>query len=359
VNTAPEPAHPFPAALAEGLARRRLPGLDGLRAIAAYLVVFFHFELPWVPGGLGVLMFFVLSGFLITWLLLDEIGRHGTVSLRGFYLRRTLRIVPAFYVYTGGLLVMLLVFGRPIVWGQAIASLLYVNNYYQALLGDPNTGLSHTWSLAIEEQFYLLWPIAFVALYRHGRLARGLVVAIVCVAFDTRADHLMVGCLLAVSLRDGFGARLWHALCSHVALPALTLAALALSSALNVRIAGYRDVAGAVIEPLLVAALIVQLIAFANARAWRWTDWPAVRYLGRISYSVYLYQQLVPTLVEATLGGQPFALRLAAHVTGVTLAASVSYWAVERPFLALKERWAHPASTGRSRASHWSASPLR
>lgn len=109
-------ARSLPTALARGLSRDELPALDGLRAIAAYLVVVFHFNLPWVPGGLGVLAFFVLSGFLITWLLLKEAERYGDVSLRLFYIRRALRIFPAFYVYAGGLLVALHTFGKRIVW---------------------------------------------------------------------------------------------------------------------------------------------------------------------------------------------------------------------------------------------------
>ena len=348
----------FPAPLSRGLSRGQLPALDGLRAIAAYLVVLFHFGLPWVPGGLGVLAFFVLSGFLITWLLLKEAERHGDVSLRLFYIRRALRIFPAFYVYAGVLLVALHTFGKRIVWGQAMASLLYVNNYYQAIAGDPSTGLSHTWSLGIEEQFYLLWPIAFVALHhRRPLLARFLVIGIACVwihrwmlvmagvhqgyiyeAFDTRADHLMIGCLLAVALRERWGSPLWRQLSAHATLPALTLAALAASATLGYRIDGYRDAVGFVVDPLLVAALIVQLIALSESDAWSWINWPAVRYLGRISYSVYLYQQIVPTFVEAALRGRPFALQLSAHVIGVTLVASVSYWIIERPFLAIKDR---------------------
>jgi hypothetical protein len=89
----------LPASLAQGLDRSHLPSLDGLRAIAAFLVVLYHCFLPALPGGMGVLAFFVLSGFLITWLLLKEEERYGKVSLKLFYVRRSLRIFPAFYAY--------------------------------------------------------------------------------------------------------------------------------------------------------------------------------------------------------------------------------------------------------------------
>ena len=152
---------PLPVALASGLELKQIPALDGLRAIAAFLVVLYHGGIAVSPGGLGVLAFFVISGFLITWLLLDEQERHGGVSLRLFYVRRTLRIFPAFYVYWV-LVVALSAIRHRVVWPQAIASLFYVNNYYQGLFGDPNTGLSHSWSLGVEEQFYLLWAPAFI-----------------------------------------------------------------------------------------------------------------------------------------------------------------------------------------------------
>src|SRR5437868_5628877 len=108
----------LPAPLSRGLSRRQIPALDGLRAIAAYLVVFFHFGLPWVPGGLGVLAFFVLSGFLITWLLLAEAEQYGEVSLRLFWTRRALRIFPAFYVFAIGCLSIVAVLGKRNVPGQ-------------------------------------------------------------------------------------------------------------------------------------------------------------------------------------------------------------------------------------------------
>jgi peptidoglycan/LPS O-acetylase OafA/YrhL len=124
---------------------------------------------PGINGGTGVLVFFVLSGFLITWLLLKEEERFGTISLKLFYLRRTLRIFPAFYVYWILLVGSVLIVGRRVLIAQAVCSLLYVNNYYQAIFGDPNTGLSHTWSLGIEEQFYLLWPVTFLLLKANKR----------------------------------------------------------------------------------------------------------------------------------------------------------------------------------------------
>ena len=226
----------LPENLKTGLEMSQLPALDGLRAVAAFLVVFSHIGIYFMPGGLGVLMFFVLSGFLITWLLLKENEKFGNVSLRNFYFRRSLRIFPAFYCYALLYLGLMILLHKKVIWSQAVCALLYVNNYYQAIHGDPNTGLSHTWSLGIEEQFYLLWATAFLLLRkRRERLAWVLVVVIAAIwihrevlhflfgvwqgyiyeAFDTRADHLLIGCFLAVVLRSGFLVRFWKAICSH------------------------------------------------------------------------------------------------------------------------------------------------
>src|SRR4051794_35358050 len=110
---------------------RHIPKLDALRAISALLVMLYHFGLP-VPAGFGVTCFFVISGFLITKLLLDEHARTGSVSLRAFYIRRAFRIFPAFYVYWL-LATAWLVYRDRILWGQAASSFFYVCNYYQGL----------------------------------------------------------------------------------------------------------------------------------------------------------------------------------------------------------------------------------
>ncbi len=222
--------------LGANLAKSHLPSLDGLRATAVFLVVFYHADIAWASGGLGVLAFFVLSGFLITWLLLKEEERSGTISLKSFYARRSLRIFPAFYAYWLLVTAALLLVQKRYVVAQAISSLFYVTNYYQALHGDPNTDFSHTWSLAVEEQFYLLWPVFFLLLKNARNRLKFLIGAVVGIslyreilvflvhrdqgyiyeAFDTRADHLLIGCLLAVALRGGKWTNLWRWLCSSL-----------------------------------------------------------------------------------------------------------------------------------------------
>ena len=146
-----------------------LPGLDGLRALAVVTVLLYHAELTWLPGGfLGVEVFFVISGYLITALLLAEWRQHGRVDLKRFWIRRARRLLPALYLLLAVTLAYAVVFVPGEVAGlrgDVIAALGYVTNWYLVLghesyfeaLGRPSL-LKHLWSLAVEEQFYLLWP---------------------------------------------------------------------------------------------------------------------------------------------------------------------------------------------------------
>ncbi len=346
--------------LYKGLALPRLPGLDGIRAIAAAMVVINHHDFTFISGALGVTTFFVLSGFLITWLLLGEHDRFGTVSLRNFYARRSLRIFPAFYGYCAVVIGLALVTHKVLPQAQTIASMFYVNNYYEAIHGEVASPLSHSWSLGIEEQFYLLWPLAFLMLRRDRRtMAKALAYAIGVVwtyravlslagapwnyiqyAFDTRADHLLIGCLLAVALRERIGQRAFELVTGRPTLSLLTVTLLALSMpASHILGTHYEQIVGFIIQPLLVAALIVQVIAQRDSPLWKWLNARWMVYLGTISYSTYLYQQIVPGPVMRGLARFPAVAQLAVSFTIIILLASGSYHLVERPFLRLKARF--------------------
>jgi peptidoglycan/LPS O-acetylase OafA/YrhL len=352
----------FHAELDSKLSRSHIPALDGLRAVAVFLVIFSHFGFKSVPGIHGVMIFFVLSGFLITWLLLKENDRMGTISIASFYRRRTRRIFPAFYAYWLLMIVLLVGTGRTVLWPHAWSALFYGSNYYSAINGDPNNGFSHTWSLAIEEQFYLLWPIVFLMLRGNLKKMTGFLIvvigavwihrAVLCfgfhvdqayifAAFDTRLDELMVGCLLAVLLKRRALSSLWSAVTANALLPLATIALLGISVySGGYFIYRYRDVFGFAIEPLLVAILIVQVIAFSSTRLWGWTEWRVVRFLGRISYSLYLYQQLTLHVVRHALEAYPLVVQLAGALVVTIIAATISYYLIERPFLKLRSPFA-------------------
>jgi len=355
----------YPAALQAGLAARRIPGLDGMRALGSFAVIAYHYAPAWAPGGLGVMNFLVLSGFLITWLLLGEQDRKGTIEVGRFYVRRTRHIVPAFLVFMVVVTAALVVFDKRIVWPQVITAFLFVVNYYQGIFGDPNTAFSHTWALALELQFYLLWPLLFLALRRdRRRLAGTLVVLIAAVwgyrslmwlggavpqgyvyeAFDMRADHLLLGCLVAVLLKTGSMRPIVSLATANPLMPFLTMVLIG-ASAVCEKIWGvdYRNVFGFIVNPILLMTLLLQAISFATRPGWRWLEWGWVRYLGTISYSVYLYQQVIVSPVKERLTFLPEPLPFLATLAVVYAVSSAAYYLVEKP---LRRSRTSPARAG-------------
>jgi peptidoglycan/LPS O-acetylase OafA/YrhL len=184
-----------------------LPGIDGLRALAVAAVVVYHANSSWLHGGfLGVEVFLVISGYLITLLLIAEDERSGSVDLRNFWLRRARRLLPALFLLLLGLAVYTSLFynrARASTRGDFVAAIAYVSNWFQVWVGAGYTAgeafapLRHLWSLAVEEQFYLVWPLIMVAILRLGRhrlpqVAAGLV-----------ALSLLITIVVALMYRSG------------------------------------------------------------------------------------------------------------------------------------------------------------
>ncbi len=322
------------------------PSLDGIRAIAVTLVVLFHFHVAGFDGGfLGVDIFFVLSGFLITRLLLKEWDRTSAIRLRAFYARRALRLLPA-------LLLLLVACAWFVSWQWLLAALSYVGNWFLALHVLRISPISHTWSLAIEEQFYLVWPLVLLLLLR-ARLSRtaiariALVLAaaasirkvLLCIdhdpgtwmriyfATDTRADALLIGCAAAAlsDLQPRMPKLVSRALFVLASAGIAYFVVTARINDLNLFRHG-----SLTLLAVCVAVVVVQLAM----QPWRPVEVvlaqrPLVA-LGRISYGVYLWHHAIMFL----------EVSLAASLA-LTLAAAIgSYFLVERPALALKARFA-------------------
>lgn len=355
---APRRAEDYP--LGKLLAGSHLPALDGLRMVAVMTVIVGHIGYELVPPDLGVNVFFVLSGFLITWLLLKEQARTSTISLKTFYLRRLFRLLPAYYVFLA--IVLANYFGRSHGAVQPrtdiiLPSLLYYANYFNAFHDHPPTPISHTWSLALEEQFYLFWPLAFSFFIGRGRAAvtRFLAISIVLVvawrsflfcvvhvgtayvynAFDTRFDNLAVGCLAAMLTQSPRVLALAEKISRRSVYPVLTIALTLLSRAMP---APYHYSVGFTVEATLIAIAILQIMQLAARPAWRWLSHPAAAYLGSISYPIYLYHGLCSSLSLRVFPTQ--MLPRVPLVIGLAIVlGTLSFYLVEKPFLRLRRRF--------------------
>ncbi|MDR3622220.1 MAG: acyltransferase [Paludisphaera borealis] len=347
---------------------RRIPELDGLRGLAALAVVLFHLYLGVFPfGRAAVDLFFVLSGFLITGIVIDHIDEPR--FLRRFYARRSLRIWPIYYLS----LVLLLAAGF-VSWRMWLPFALYLQNtgYYlmplESLRGAifaPDWPLmNHTWSLAVEEQFYLIWP-GLILLTGRRRVG---VLAVACLAGSvaarlagyphsmliTRCDGLALGALLAAVLhrpeivsdaarRAAVRPWLWAA--------GALIAMLGLRLAWEMRTGRVRIPLDFRLDDAPAEVLCVSLISFVIV-AWTTVEtghrrlaplrWKPLRDLGTISYGVYLYHALVLHAVQsllphATPGYQ--ALEGLLTLVGSLVVAAISWRFVERPILKLKDRF--------------------
>lgn len=348
-------------------ASHRVPALDGLRAVAVLAVMGYHAGLAPLSGGfLGVDVFFVLSGFLITRLLAAEHARSGRLRLLHFYVRRTLRLLPGLAAMCGLLLVWVWHLPYPAMAGpverEMAATLLYVANWAE-IRGQirPLGFFGHAWSLAIEEQFYIVWPLVLGAMLRSwshrtkiaavgfAAAASGLLRALMWTGpeasmrvfhgSDTRAEALLVGCATALILDGGrlpFPPRKARALGAAANASAVVLA-LALRGATPDAAWMFRG--GFTVVALAVACVILQLANAPQGLLARvLSARPLVR-TGRISYGLYLWHWPIFLALAPVFTGLAPLPTLALRFTASFAAAIASWLLVERWFLLWKRRW--------------------
>lgn len=343
-----------------------MPSLDGVRALSIALVLFgheLHFSAARRIGdlaNLGVRSFFVLSGFLITTLLLEEYRANKRISLRNFYARRALRIFPAAYAF---MLVLFALerfgFVAPIDLSSWIHAVTYTTDY-QSLL-DRNWNLGHLWSLAVEEQFYLIWPTVLVLL--RPRKALWSAFAVICVVplmrlatwrffpayvndmkwqFHTVCDALATGCVLA-GIREVLWERpVYRRLMGSTVFVLVPVGVLFLNWAIVGR-PRVNYLLGQTTLNFGIALCIDFVLRNYQGLAGRVLNLPPVGFVGTLSYSMYLWQQIFfnPD-VSAWIGRFPF------NVAGTAVAAFLSYRLIETPFLSMRHRFGSPQASRRA-----------
>lgn len=337
---------------------RSIPSLDGLRAFAVLAVILGHTESPYLDripfidvfrnGQQGVAFFFVISGFLITHLLLKELGRDGKITLGRFYFRRTMRIFPPFYVYLLAIAVLGVFHLVEVSSHDLISAATYSWNYVP-FKGD-HWILGHCWSLSLEEQFYLLWPACIAFFSRRTNLKLAIWIILLSpvsrlatyflwpamrghmnMMLHTHLDTIMTGCALSL-LIDLKLAERYIKICYHWAAPVAALVFLfAVDTPMGHMHRGavaYKVVIGLTLENVAIAAFLLHVVFHSSSVFGKLLNFDVLKHLGMISYSLYLWQQLFTG---------PYTRSVPLNLLCILACAEASYFLVERPSFRLRD----------------------
>ncbi len=356
---------PAPAAHSRSPSVFLIPSLDGIRALAFVLVFLAHAGMPGIPGGFGVSVFFFLSGYLITTLLRLEVERSGNIDFKLFYLRRVLRILPPFYIVlvTAIGLVALGLLKGPLETASVSAQFLHYFNIWiihHGFDGVPD-GTGVYWSLAIEEHFYAIFPALYALLIRCKLTAekQRLVFFALCAAVlvwrcvlvfyfhapsnrtylgtDTRCDSLLLGCALAVAGNPMLDVERASASPSRALSAGLLISAIVLLFSFVVRTDQFRETFRYSLQGCALYGIFFAAIRYPKWGAFRLLNLRPMRFLGKLSYSLYLVHQIVIGLASRWL---PFGEIQRGVVTFVlSLGLSWLIWlGIEKPCAKLRKR---------------------
>jgi peptidoglycan/LPS O-acetylase OafA/YrhL len=356
-------------------ASHRIPSLDGLRALSIFLVLALHslqrvdftHHVPWIwfgifNGGTGVFIFFVISGYLITSLLLREHEKSGSISLRGFYFRRAMRILPPLYLYVGVLLLLGWAGKLAIYKLDIISALFFFHDYALSMMWS----LEHFWTLSIEEQFYLIWPLLLLFCLRipgpEGRSkASKIAIAIILVepfvrvfsftvarhtvlhnsySFHFHADSLMFGCLLALVQGAPAFERIYAFATKRWWIPP---AVILVSDCLSARYQNYWDFPfGFSICGIAISFFLLWCVRNPSSNVGRILNSRAVSHIGVLSYSIYIWQTLFLNKDNVTVFGPSLSLLYTFPFSWLAIlaAAELSFNLVEQPSLRLRKHLA-------------------
>ncbi len=348
-----------------------MPSLDGLRAVSFGIVFIAHAGLPLgipFPGAFGVTVFFFLSGFLITTLLRRENDKNGTISFRNFYLRRVLRILPPFYVVLIGAVAVKYLLDLPgaINFGGVLAQALHYSNYWIVLHGFDGLpdGTGVFWSLAVEEHFYFLFPLAFVGMV-HFRMRpdrQALLLLGVCalmllwriviqsghdpsdamaiqrieIASDTRFDSILFGCILALYGNPALDpTRFSQVMWKYVFLP---LGICGLLFSFVYRDEFFRGTFRYTLQGISLIPVFVCAVRYPTWLPMRFLNLRPIAFMGVLSYSLYLVHQVVLGIVAHMLPESGNGVRGMVAFAMSFAAAWIIYVAVEKPCARLRHK---------------------
>jgi peptidoglycan/LPS O-acetylase OafA/YrhL len=343
----------------------RLKGFDGLRALAVLLVLVAHASSTWdyvFPqvvlkiignGGIGVRIFFVISGFLITFLLLKEMKKTGRIDLKSFFIRRSLRIFPAFFTYI--FVIFCLSFSGVINLSNShiISAATFTWNYGHLWLPmssiDQTWFVGHFWTLALEEQYYLVWPALLVLL----GIKKSLKMAIIIIAlmplirvssyfifpenrgqlgmmFHTALDPILIGSIGALLFYNN--ERFPKNIINNIFCAICITFVLFISPSVEPYISGYDPVIGTTLESLSILYVILWLQTNPKSKFTKILETKWIVFIGSISFSLYLWQQLFLTNLNTSFVGY-----WPVNIVCAFIVAILSYFIIERPFLNIRD----------------------
>lgn len=330
-----------------------IPSLDGIRAVAVLLVFFSH-TLLFIPGMLGVTIFFFLSGYLITTILRLEFAERQAVGFGRFYFKRCVRILPPFYLV---LLISVCLQGAHLLGHFSIRAFLaqglFFTNYWMIAAGDaPAPGLDVLWSLAVEEHFYLLFPLLYALLApRYSPRKQAAILGSICGAVlawrivlhvlfdasvlrtrlgtDTRIDSILFGCILAIVANPVTGDELSVKLVRQLRW-LLPVSVLELVFGALWHNYTFRETIHYSLDGLALFGCFTYAITATKSFAFRALNWGPALFLGRISYGFYLIHHVVIEFAAKYLS-LPAAARIGFSLLLATVAATCTYYVVDRP----------------------------
>lgn len=338
-----------------------IPGLNGLRALSVLIVLIAHMGLEHIiPGGFGVTVFFFISGFLITRLLIAEHEAKGRITLKQFYIRRFIRLYPALLFMVFGTTIAYIMLG----WGgpkplEFFSAVFYGTNFYQVgvrMVGDqPFMPWTHLWSLAVEEHFYLIFPAFLVMLSGHwSRILKGLMLVLLAVLLwrtfiylqtsvqlenytfmmtDTRIDSLIWGCVLSIMLHVQGSTK---KLSSLMGFAPVIISLIAILMSFIIRDEAFRYTVRFSLQGLALFTLFLNLFFWDK---FRWAisvlEWKPLAWFGTISYALYLWHVPIIDMCVRVFGEGPKAYLMALPLS--IYAAAFSYYIVEKRFLNLRK----------------------
>ena len=340
----------------------RIHSLDGLRAIAVSCVVIGHLanKFGWgiwvVLGSLGVHIFFVISGFLITTLLLQEEAAHGNISLPRFWVRRALRILPAYLAYV---LVAILISVTSGTFVLSRASVIEALTFTTGCAQIENWELGHLWSLAVEMQFYLFWPLYLV--FYAGKHRWALVLLLICSAPIARGliyrwsgpglmhasvcnfDSIMIGCLLALALYEWLDCALIYWARMRVVILSASFALTGVCSLLSwYHVLGFVTIPfGNSVLAVGLAAILLDTQVRQNGMICVILNNPGLIWLGSLSYSIYLWQQMClrPGGIGVVVGSGPWLDHPIVSIACILGLSVSSYYGLERPLTRFRNQF--------------------